>query len=201
MLKLFKKIPETLPSLFFLSIVVNNFYWIYNFIRTRGFYNPDCFQHTHIAWNISQGLTLYKDFFEHHGPLYSLLNGFILSKLKNPASIETLFLLREISFFSSIACVVLVFLIAKNIFRQNNLALLSIAIYSMWEIVHSVSIHIRPDILQNLFMLLAIYLFFKAKDFNNKVFFFLSGFSFAIMLLFNFKTLIILAALIFLLYF
>lgn len=197
MLKLLKKIPKTLPSLFFLSIVVNNFYWIYNFIRTRGFYNPDCFQHTHIAWNMSQGLTLYKDFFEHHGPLYSLLNGFILSKLKNPASIETLFLLREISFFSSIACVILVFLIAKNIFRQNNLALLSIAIYSMWEIVHSVSIHIRPDILQNLFMLLAIYLFFKAKDFNNKVFFFLSGFSFAIMLLFNFKTLIILAALIF----
>ena len=169
MLKLLKNIPKTLPGLFFLSIVVNNFYWIYNFIRTRGFYNPDCFQHTHIAWNMSQGLTLYKDFFEHHGPLYSLLNGFILSKLKNPASIETLFLLREISFFSSIACVILVFLIAKNIFRQNNLALLSIAIYSMWHVLQSVTFNIRPDIMQNLFMLLAIYFLYKASDLQNNL--------------------------------
>ena len=197
MLKLLKNVPKNLPSFLFLSIVVNNFYWIYTFIRTRGFNNPDCFQHIHIAWNISQGLKLYKDFFEHHGPLYSLLNGFILSKLKNPASMETLYLLREISFFSSIACVFLIFLIAKNIFKKNNLALLSIAIYSMWDIVHNFSISIRPDILQNFFILLAIYLFFKAKDSNNKLFFILSGFSFAIMLLFNFKTLIILAALIF----
>lgn len=36
-------------------------------------YRPDEVQHLHVAWNISQGLLPYRDFFEHHPPLFHLL--------------------------------------------------------------------------------------------------------------------------------
>lgn len=36
-------------------------------------YRPDELQHLHVAWNIGQGLLPYRDFFEHHPPLFHLL--------------------------------------------------------------------------------------------------------------------------------
>jgi hypothetical protein len=36
-------------------------------------YRPDELQHLHVAWNIAHGLLPYRDFFEHHPPLYHLL--------------------------------------------------------------------------------------------------------------------------------
>ena len=182
---------------FCIVILFNNYYCISKTIYQTSFTDVDSLQHTHIAWNISQGLKLYKDFFEHHGPLYSLLNGFILSKIENPASINTLYFLREISFISSIICVLLIFLIAKNIYKSTNLALLSITIYSTWSIVQKVFIQIRPDIMQNLFMLMAVYLLLKAKDTKFNILFLLSGFSYGLMILFNLKSIIVIFALVF----
>lgn len=36
-------------------------------------YRPDELQHLHVAWNMGQGLLPYRDFFEHHPPLFHLL--------------------------------------------------------------------------------------------------------------------------------
>ncbi len=41
-------------------------------------FNPDELQHLHIAWLIAQGKIVYRDFWEHHGPLYSLFNGALI---------------------------------------------------------------------------------------------------------------------------
>jgi hypothetical protein len=188
MIDIFKKHFIKLFSLF---ICIENFFQIFLKIFTQ-FFNEDEFQHTHIAWNQNQGLTLYKDFFEHHGPLYSLLNKYIFSLLENPASFDTLILLRIISFFTALVIVFLVYLVAKNYNQDNsNFAYITIAVFSLWTSTQMTLLQIRPDNIQTVFMLLGFLMLFIGFKKGAIVSNLLSGFCFALMLITNFKTLII----------
>lgn len=101
---------------------LNNLKWIY-FLICNAVFNQDEFQHTHIAWNSYQGLTIYKDFFEHHGPFYAFFNSFILSILENPASFDTLVLFRKISFFAFCLILMLIFIITKKSLKRDMIML------------------------------------------------------------------------------
>jgi hypothetical protein len=60
-------------------------------------------EHLHAAWCMAQGMTLYKDFFEHHGPLWYLFLQWIPAFVKDP--IQAIYAGRSIMliFWSGIA--------------------------------------------------------------------------------------------------
>lgn len=151
-----------------LLLFINNFFWIYRRIRLAPF-NSDEFQHTHIAWNQSQDLLIYRDFFEHHGPFYAFINNFIFSWFANPASFDTLTLLRSLSFLCLILMSAMIFIITKELFKDNpTLPYLAILVFSSWIPVQGHGIQIRPDTIQSLFGLIAFYLLLKAIEYKKK---------------------------------
>lgn len=198
LLYLMKKYSD-LIILALLTIFFISSFFIYKFIYIHPF-NQDEFQHTHIAWNVYNSKIIYKDFFEHHGPLYALINGkIILQMLNNPASIDTLFLLRKFSFFTYFFIVALIFLLCHSFVKEQNECVrklspfFSITIFSLWYVVHKQIFSIRPDIYQVFFMLLGFLLVFYSLDFKKyrRIFLILAGSAFGLMLLCNFKTILI----------
>src|SRR5437762_6666300 len=53
-----------ISGVFFLALRV--------FVLQKRYYDTDELEHLHAAWSVAQGQVLYKDFFEHHGPLLPL---------------------------------------------------------------------------------------------------------------------------------
>lgn len=153
-------------------------------------FNNDELQHSHIAWNIFQGKLLYHDFFEHHGPFYGLLNGFIFSLLNQAASFETILTLRKISLGVTCLIGLILFFIAQEMTKSKRIAAFSVAIFFMWDIVHETAIQVRPDLLQTLFWLMGFYLFIKFHRRNNRLAMFSCGLMLGIMVCFNFKALL-----------
>lgn len=149
-------------------------------------FQPSELQHIHIAWNISQGLVPYRDFFEHHGPLVGYINAGLLY-LTGPTW-TALFLLRAFSWVASIILVLQTEWLFRNLFPEKNK-------YSLWAAFFMASSYvfiyagaaIRPDTVQAVFLLAALQLFYLAyKQASRRVIFF-SGFFAGLMLLCNFK--------------
>ncbi|MDA0772757.1 MAG: glycosyltransferase family 39 protein [Cyanobacteria bacterium] len=184
-----KKLWVIIPAL----ILLNNIVAIYHSIYHKPF-NQDDFQHVHNAWNQFSGLLVYRDFFEHHGPLYTFLNSFLLNKLENPASFETLIIFRHYSFFLTLLILVLIFLIAKFFLKSRSLALLSSTVFTMWHISQSVAVEIRPDLLQTVFELLGFYILLVNLKTRRVLGLLLSGCFFGLMISCNFKSIILLVA-------
>lgn len=182
-----KKFKSILLILFPLGIVINNIIALYKAISLRRF-NDDELQHTHIAWNIFQGKLPYADFFEHHGPLFGILNGFIFSLLKQVASFDSLILLRKISLVATCLIGLVLFFIALETTKSKRIASLTIAIFFMWDTVQRSAFEIRPDILQTLFWLLGFYLLIRFYKYDKPLTVAICGLFFGIMLCFNFKT-------------
>ncbi len=172
-----------------LGIIINNVIALYGHSISRSF-NNDELQHSHIAWNIFQGKLLYHDFFEHHGPFYSLLNGLIFSLLKQAASFETILILRKISLGVTCLIGLMLFFIAQEMTKSKRIAAFTVAIFFMWDIVHETAIQIRPDLLQTLFWLISFYLFIKFHRRHNPLAMLACGIMLGVMVCFNFKSLI-----------
>ena len=185
-----KKLWTIVPGL----ILLNNIIAIYLSIYTKAFHQ-DSLQHVHNAWNHFNGLLVYRDFFEHHGPLYTLFNSFLLSKFDSPASFETLIIFRHYSFFSTLLILCLIFLIAKVFLKKRSLALLSTTVFTMWHISQSVAVEIRPDLLQTVFALLGFYILIRNLNSKQVLRLMLSGCCFGLMISCNFKSIILLVAL------
>ena len=78
-------------------------------------FNPDELQHLHIAWLVSQGEIIYRDFWEHHGAAYGLLNG-ALMYIVNPApSANVLIWFRLLSLFATLGVMIITWLIARQL--------------------------------------------------------------------------------------
>jgi hypothetical protein len=121
-------------------------------------FNPDELQHLHIAWMIANGDILYRDFWEHHGPLYSLLNGALIYLTDPEPSVRILYLSR----FFSAAVIGGVMAITWRLARQLSLspfgAFLAIAVCSSIYFVQNKGVEMRPDSLQALFWTGGLYL-------------------------------------------
>ena len=61
-------------------------------------FDIDEFQHLHIAWNLREGRWPYRDFYEHHGLVLTLVNGAVLAlRGKEAASLDSLVWMRWVS--------------------------------------------------------------------------------------------------------
>jgi len=150
-------------------------------------FDPDEFQHTHIAWLIFRGETIYKDFFDNHGPLYAELNALLFHFLDEPASFDTLMTMRIISFFGIFVTAVGVYMISRQLNFSRLAALFSVCAYYSWYFVTWKGIEIRPDIIQNIFWVFGLYFFLRwHKNSNHRLMFFV-GMLWGLMALCNLK--------------
>jgi hypothetical protein len=150
-------------------------------------FNPDELQHLHIAWIIANGDILYRDFWEHHGPLYSLLNGALIYLTDPEPSVRILFLSR----FFGAAVIGGVMAITWRLARQLSLssfgALLAIAVCSSIYFVQNKGVEMRPDSLQALFWTSGLYLLICNQSQGNLRRAIFAGALFALAILSNAK--------------
>ncbi|MBN2442833.1 MAG: glycosyltransferase family 39 protein [Spirochaetales bacterium] len=147
----------------------------------------DELQHLHIAWNMNNGKILFKDFFEHHGPVYSLINASLWKLFQLTPGINVILIFRMESLFYLFLTLICIFLIAKKIFTSNLWGLLSVAIISSLAFFQDKGTEIRPDVLQNLFMVAAVYFVLVAIDSKKWYHICLSGLAMGLMFLCNTK--------------
>lgn len=114
-------------------------------------FNPDELQHLHIAWSISRGEVIYRDFWEHHGPLFSLLNGTLIYLFDPAPSLRILFLSRLLSLAATTAMLGVVWSCARQLSLSRIGAFLAVAVCTSFYFVLNKGGEMRPDPLQALF--------------------------------------------------
>ncbi len=127
-------------------------------------------QHVHIAWNILKGKVIYKDFWEHHGPLTAWVNGLVLKSLRGEvASFQTFFILRYWSVL--VFSVSSVFVVLSVYFLSGNLAAGFLALPLMFAttVFQNEIFKLRPEIYIGLFFLVWFFLWLKNKRFFSGV--------------------------------
>ena len=178
----------TYPLLFCilgLNIIVAILYILYKPL------DSDEFQHTHIAWNIFyNNKILYRAFWDHHGVIFPFVNYILFNVFNLSASFSTFYFLRAVSFLYMVAMALLTYLITKKLFKSNFAALLSVAILSSTFFFNLKGVEIRPDVLQNVFWLLGLYLFISNFENIKSNFHILSGIFFGLAVLSNTKAVI-----------
>ena len=127
-------------------------------------FNPDELQHLHIAWKIAQGEILYHDFWEHHGPLYSLLNGVLMHVIDPSPSIRALYAFRLLSLAATIGIMVITWLTARQLSLSRLGASLAVAACSSLFFVLDKGMEMRPDPLQALFWFGGLYLLLRNQS-------------------------------------
>lgn len=126
--------------------------------------HEDEYQHTHLAWNTSQGKIIYRDFHDSHGPLSNFWYQKVLQVvLKDGAFTQSFYRIRYLNLF-----VVLLtgFLVGLNIFLlcKNRLAsFLGVAVYFSSPIIASVAFRIRPDCYVGFFSVFCLFFWLKKR--------------------------------------
>lgn len=142
-------------------LVVFNLIAVVYSIFTRGLH-ADEFQHIHFAWNMYfYDLVIYRDFWDHHGVIYALINFLFLSITKAQASFDLYYYFRLINLVYIACYLVLAYKIAEHFFKDKLPALASIGVLTTLYQFQSKALEIRPDMLQNAFWLSALYLVFR----------------------------------------
>lgn len=120
-------------------------------------FNADELQHAHIAWTIAQGEVLYRDFWDHHGPLYNLMNGALIFIADPEPSLQLLFSSRLMSFAAMLGVMWLTWRIARELALSRLTSLLAVAAFSSLYFLHNKGVEARPDTLQSLFWVAGFY--------------------------------------------
>jgi len=153
-------------------------------------FNSDEFESIHVAWMMSQGQSIYTDFFEHHHPFfyYLLVPLIIIGK----SSIFTLYLARLLIFVNLIAIYFVTYRIACLV-KDKYFALLSLLILNNFIFFLTTVVEIRPDNLQLSFGLLSVYLLLLFFKKTRVLFLFLAAISLGVSLLFLQKAIFFIA--------
>ena len=133
-------------------------------------FHQDELQHTHVAWNILNGKIIFKDFFEHHGPLTAWTNVLFL-KLRGLelASSATLFSLRYFNLALTLLTAFFTFLCVNSLTKKTSLALFSAVLYLSTMTVQFHGFRSRPEVLVGLFFVLWFYLWSKGYRFFSGI--------------------------------
>src|SRR5262245_5610508 len=119
-------------------------------------FDPDELEHAHVAWYILQGQIPFRDFYEHHTPLFHYLLGLLISTLGVEQSPEhamrALFVARGFTWLLSVGIVVATFVLARRL-RDTTTAWVAMALISGNIVVALRAIEIRPDGLSTLLWL------------------------------------------------
>ena len=128
------------------------------------YWDPDEFEHLQGSWLISQGLIPYRDYFEHHTPLWHLLTSQVF-RLEQPESMDRVAILlagfRTFSILCSATTAALTWLLARRAFGAP-IAAIALALLLSESIFISKGIEIRPDPLSILGIVGATYALARA---------------------------------------
>ena len=95
-----KKNKWVLYVVLVLAIIIN--IGLCSFRLRNAPFDQDEFEHMHVAWNISTGKVIYRDFFQIHGPIFALLNGTLIKQFNLAPKIKTIFKFRFMGLLYSI---------------------------------------------------------------------------------------------------
>ncbi len=121
-------------------------------------YDPDEFQHIHIIWKITNGKVMYRDFFEHHGPLFHLAGAAVWRFAALPNEMSSILFFRKINFIGTLLLLLLTFLLGKKLCSASAGLYASVLLIT-YRIFFDKSIEIRPDVFQSVFWLAGVYFF------------------------------------------
>jgi len=150
-------------------------------------FDPDELQHAHIAWLIANGNIPYKDFWEHHGPLFGFLNGAIFYLADAGRSMNIMFGLRALSAAISVGILAVVYAMARTLSLSPKAGLTAVAMLSSLIYFQDNGMEMRPDALQNLLWLAGMLL--VLRNVSRRLFrvTFLAGIFFGLAMLTNIK--------------
>lgn len=127
-------------------------------------WDPDEFEHLQASWLIGEGLTPYRDFFEHHTPLWHLLTSAVFHVVE-PDSFERATALmvgsRAFSFLCSAAVAALTWSLARR-FAGRTVAAFALLLLLASSPFMQKGVEIRPDPLSTLCILVAVYALARA---------------------------------------
>jgi len=123
----------------------------------------DELQHAHITWHVSQGEVVYRDFFEHHGPLYPLVNGILWRIFGWESRFETLHVLRLVSCAFLAVILWTTYAMGRLLSGRRRVGLFAATVASSFLWFQEKATEIRPDLLQNALWLGALYFVLAAQ--------------------------------------
>ncbi len=162
-------------------------------------FDPDEFQHLQVAWLVASGEIPYKDFFEHHTPLYHFLISPLLSDkaliTDGNAAERMVIALRWIGIVLSVGILALTYLITKMLAGRLQ-ALFAVALMASSVVFIKKAIEIRPEQLALSLLLVSTLALALAKESNQwRWCFLLSGISTTLAVLANQKAILALPGL------
>jgi len=123
-------------------------------------FDPDEFQHAHVAWCVFKGLVPYKDFFEHHTPWYYAMLSPFFRWFDVDGSFESArhFLIfgRGVSLVLTVLSVLLVVQIGR-LLKDRSVGLVAGLLLVSQPVFFHKTVEIRPDVLALPFFLGGLY--------------------------------------------
>jgi hypothetical protein len=130
-------------------------------------FGQDDLQHTHIAWNVFRGKIIFKDFFEHHGPVFAWLNALLLwIKPGVVESAETLTYLRLFPLLMAGVTAMMVGITVSTLTqgsRKIAKGTVAGALFLSLRIVQGTAFQTRPDITVGFLCVLFLFLLSREK--------------------------------------
>ena len=149
----------------------------------------DSLEHIHASWLISEGLTPYKDFFEHHNPLLWYLFAPVV-KFFNQQPIEIIYTSRLIAILGYLFSLFLLYKITFKYTKDSIIARLCILLCLSCPVIWFEVQNLRPDIFMYIFILIAINYIFDYLNNHKTLYLCLSYFFWLIAFLFLQKTIL-----------
>ncbi len=183
-------------------ILDNSFYFILGVVLILIFFNSlfryfnhDEFEAIHSSWKMLNGETIYIDFFQHHHPFSYYLMIPIIKIFGE--TLFTILFLRIIAYLLFLLLLLITYNLAILLFDDKKIGLISLIFLSSSTFFFNKAIEIRPDILQVLFGLLAIYFFIIQLKGNSSKYTVLSALSLGLSFLFLQKAVFLILCILF----
>ncbi|MFM2152079.1 MAG: hypothetical protein RL199_514, partial [Pseudomonadota bacterium] len=129
----------------------------------HGPWNQDEFQHAHIAWQTLEGRLLFRDFFEHHGPLFAVWNAMVFALSGSVPGFDALVRLRWVNAAAVAATGLVVHRLARRLTGSRSTALACAAVYGASPVVTWIGVQPRPDVLVGFCLFAALGLLVRGR--------------------------------------
>jgi hypothetical protein len=149
----------------------------------------DEIEHIHAGWMMAQGLRPYTDFFEHHHPLLWQVLAWILPLTGQ--TVQTLVLLRGLNLALLLGTIALTLRLAAAASRDHETAVVAAVLLLSTNHLVLRAYHIRPDVPQVAFVVLACVLLIVALDKRRAVAFTLAGLAAGVAVAFSLKAMLL----------
>ncbi len=131
----------------------------YSYVRDFHF---DEFEHIHTSWKILQGHEIYVDFFQHHHPLFYYVLAPIIYFFGETTT--SIFACRYLMLLMLGGILLITYYISIRLFKNREVALISVILTSTVVTFFMKSIEVRPDVPQTLMGILSVYFLFIFYD-------------------------------------